>query len=201
MTRSTVWLVTRIALWGAALAAVLRMSGISLPADHGICGPWGCGPPVGALIACHGFWVILLLPPMVLLSHHVSAQTRHRLGLLLTLAGIAALSVIGVWEWHHWYAVASAWQRKYLLQRYLFSVATLVDVPVIQVTMVGLFWISAGFRDHRPREHAGPNLPTARSTKSGQNPADLITARCPIAVDSKRPQTLSRIDSGDEISR
>ena len=138
MTKSTAWLAARIALWGAALAGVLRISSMSLAADHGICGPWGCGPPLNALIACHGFWIVLLLPLAVMLVRHRSARTVRAVGLVSASVGIATLSIIAIWEWTHWYAIASDWQRGYLVHRYLFSIVTLVDAPVTEITLIGI---------------------------------------------------------------
>jgi hypothetical protein len=151
MTKSTAWLAARIALWGAALAGVLRISRMSVAADHGICGPWGCGPPLSALIACHGFWIVLLLPPTVMLLRRGSARTVRAVGLVSTSVGIATLSVIAIWEWTHWYAIASDWQRGYLVHRYLFSIVTLVDVPVIEITLLGVAGLAVTARAHGPR--------------------------------------------------
>ena len=151
MTKSTAWLAAKIALWGAALAGVLRISRMSVAADNGICGPWGCGPPLNALIACHGFWIVLLLPPTVMLLRRGPARTVHAVGLVSTSIGIATLSVIAIWEWTHWYAIASDWQRGYLVQRYLFSIVTLVDVPVIEITLLGLAGLAVTARAHGPR--------------------------------------------------
>ena len=96
MIRATAGILTwGILLWGSLLV-------VKLPGDwgHALCGPWGCGPSMQALIGCHLAWFVLLAPPVVLLARRAGAR---RAGWALTAFGIVAVvCVIGyqrlVWQ-------------------------------------------------------------------------------------------------------
>ena len=49
-------------LWEAGLYAVLNVRQVESLNVHAICGTWGCGPPLSALISWHGFWLLLVAP-------------------------------------------------------------------------------------------------------------------------------------------
>src|SRR6202034_2817596 len=66
MYRTTIWLLASCA-WGVCLkwALLLQYLPASTFGQHTVCGPWGCGPPLPVLLACHTFWMVLLAPPAV----------------------------------------------------------------------------------------------------------------------------------------
>lgn len=156
--------------WGLALYGVLRVASLKGQWQHGICGPWGCGPPTQTLVACHGFWVVLIFPLMIALIRRASATTLHRLGMILTLAGVVALVGIAGREWTQWYLEVSESLRGFFLQRYLFSIATLVDVPVVEMTLVGLGCLIAAAAKGLLRCKAG-------SAAQSSRPADIAPER------------------------
>src|SRR5262245_30063099 len=52
-----------VGAWGLAVYGVLVFGTLPLDlGEHDLCGPWGCLPPIQALISLHAFWVLVLLP-------------------------------------------------------------------------------------------------------------------------------------------
>jgi hypothetical protein len=136
--RTFIWLLASGA-WGGGLLGTLHLQGLptSVFGAHGVCGPWGCGPPVPVLLACHGFWMVLLGPPAVVAAFRLPGRWVRLLGMLLILLGAAGLLGVGLWEAATWFREASGWQRQYVVQRYCFAVVTLVDFPILEVLIVG----------------------------------------------------------------
>ena len=138
MQRSIVWVIAGL-LWAAALEGVLQLR--SLPTaslgGHDVCGPWGCGPPLPALLACHGFWLVLMGPPAVVAAWRLPSKWVWRLGFGLASAGLCGLVAVAAWEAATWLPQASSWQRQYIGQRYLFALITFVDAPIVQSLAIG----------------------------------------------------------------
>ncbi|HEV3303000.1 MAG TPA: hypothetical protein VG055_25335 [Planctomycetaceae bacterium] len=130
--------------WAAALFGVLSLQ--YLPdrffGEHSVCGPWGCGAPLPALLACHGFWLVLFAPATVYAARQLKPQTVWWLGAgLVSVAGVG-LAGIAVWQAATWWQNVDPSLHRYAVERYLFVLATLVDVPVLE-TLVGgvtLWW-------------------------------------------------------------
>ena len=147
-------------LWGAGLYGVLQVRQVESLNVHGICGPWGCGPPVSALISWHGFWLLLVAPIVGLTVRGCSATWLRRVRLAVTSIGLLALVAIAVWQAVTWLPQVPAGQPAYFVQRYLFKVITLVDVPVIPITLAGLVAL-VGVKLKRRSvlvEHSQPSL-------------------------------------------
>ncbi len=130
--------------WAAALFGVLSLS--YLPdrffGEHSVCGPWGCGAPLPALLACHGFWLVLFAPATAYAARQLRPPTVWRIGAgLVSLAGIG-LVAIAVWQAVAWWPQVDKSAHGYVVQRYLFVLATLVDVPVLETLVAGvtLWW-------------------------------------------------------------
>ncbi len=143
------------AAWAVALFGSLQVHRWEDLLGHAICGPWGCGPPLSALIGYHGYWFLLLLLPAWLLKHQLAADTSRRIGaglFLVATIGIALLLAVDGWQ---------AWQREslrpYLVQRMLFRLATFVDFPLVQLGLIGL-WLR--------------NPATSHPNTSSEDPAD-----------------------------
>ena len=79
MSRSLMWLSAWLTGWGLTLAGTLSIA--SLPGDWGnsICGAWGCGPPLQALVACHASWVVVLIPAGMSIRHFFVFSTQRRI--------------------------------------------------------------------------------------------------------------------------
>jgi len=124
--------------WGIALYAALQVGRLELHSEHGICGPWGCGPPPEALAACHLFWLVLLFPPALVIAARLAPRRVHKLGWALAGAAALGIAAVVVHEAITWLPDASDWQRRYFVQRCLFSLATLVEVPLPELLLVGI---------------------------------------------------------------
>lgn len=138
MKRAITWGLASL-FWLAGLEGALQLQRLpsALFGGHDICGPWGCGPPVPVLLACHGFWLVLIGPPAVLAAQHLTKKWIWRLGIGLATAGLCGLIGVAAWEAATWLPEASAWQRQYVGQRYLFALVTFVDAPILQSLVIG----------------------------------------------------------------
>lgn len=160
MTFSLARTLLGLTIWAVCLAGALSVANLPWDLGHAICGPWGCGPPVQALVACHLAWFVALVPPAVLLVRwrRPSGTMLRRVGLLLVALAGAVLMAIVIYERLVWWPEASELQQAYFWQRYGFAIATAVDVPVVQVLVVGLgFWLGGGIRLRLGRLRSGGN--------------------------------------------
>jgi hypothetical protein len=89
------------------------------------------------LLACHGFWLVLMGPPAVFAALRLSRKWVWRLGIGLASAGLYGLVAVAAWEAATWLPQASPWQRHYIGQRYLFALITFVDAPIVQSLAIG----------------------------------------------------------------
>jgi len=124
-------------LWGAGLMLVLQVHQLPVGNSHAICGPWGCGPPLPALISYHGFWLVLLSLPTALICRFLPTRPLLLVGGTAVLAGLLGIAGVIYWEATHWLPQVQAIQKEYFRQRCLFSVAMLVDVPMVQILLAG----------------------------------------------------------------
>ncbi len=82
----------------------------------------------------------------------------RRVGLLLVALAGAVLLAMMVHQRLVWWPEASEVQRAYFWQRYGFSIATAVDVPVVQVLLIGCgLWLAGGARRRFRRLRLGGN--------------------------------------------
>lgn len=124
-------------LWGAGLMLVLQVHQLPVGNSHAICGPWGCGPPLPALISYHGFWLVLLSLPTALCCRFLRTRPLLLVGGTAVLVGLVGIAGVIYWESTHWLPHVQTIQKDYFPQRCLFSVAILVDVPLVQVLLAG----------------------------------------------------------------
>lgn len=128
--RNLLWLVA----WMLALFGVLQVHQLEGMFGHAICGPWGCGSPVSALIGYHAFWCLLIWPGVLILGSRWCRNTRRHLGsglMLVSVAGIASLLLLD--------GLNNSAAERYLLRWCLFRVATFVDFPLVQLGIAGLW--------------------------------------------------------------
>ncbi len=142
MFRSALTIAAIASIWALSLYGTLQAGHWKLGQEHTLCGPWGCGPEVPALVAYHGFWTVLLLPVAVLVAQVWRDRLRVSVGLWLAVLGILLLLGIVGSEAISWLATAPAAMRNYVIQRCLFRLVTMPDLPLLQVTAAGaiLLW-------------------------------------------------------------
>ncbi|WP_166829571.1 hypothetical protein [Thalassoroseus pseudoceratinae] len=129
-------------LWGAALIGVLQLKALPVSPSHSVCGPWGCGPEIPSLLAYHGFWLVVLSLPTILVCRHLSQMRLRRLGVGGVVLAILCIVAICIWQRMTWWPDVTDWQREYFVKRCMFVVITAVDWPVLQIlflsTLCGL---------------------------------------------------------------
>ncbi len=130
--------------WGAAMVGVLQLQSLSGSWSHVICGPWGCGPPLEAVVTCHLVWVLLLAPlVMVFISRQTPAALRV-VGAVAAAAGVAGLITVAIWVGAVWFPQTSSYQRPYVLHKYAYTLACLIDVPIVQLIVSGGILFAVG---------------------------------------------------------
>ncbi len=137
-------LLAGIVAWGIALTATLSIA--RLPGDwgHGVCGPWGCGPPLQALVACHLSWLVVLLPLASVSQTWLSRRQQQVLGIIVMVSGCAGLIGIATHEYGTWWPAVNEWQRGFFWQRVGFVIATWVDLPLVELILAGLLLLTLG---------------------------------------------------------
>jgi hypothetical protein len=164
------------ALWGGAMMLVLQAH--RLPGHHGhaVCGLWGCGPPLQALIAFHGFWLVLLSLPVALCCRLIDPTRLMAVSVLTIVVGIAGIAGVVAWEAEHWLPNVGELQREYFLQRCLFRVGTMTDVPLVQLVLAGIVGSACAWW-RRPRD--GKSGATRDNTVSRFK---QISSRAPLTM-------------------
>jgi hypothetical protein len=99
-------------------------------------------PPVQALAALHGFWIVLAVPALVLVFRRLTPKQLRFLGVVVTTAGVVGLLAFIVQDLARWLSTAPPDFRRYSFQRILFAIGTNPDVPLVQVAAAGaVCWI------------------------------------------------------------
>jgi hypothetical protein len=142
--------------WAAALGLSLSLSNWTSDWSHGVCGPWGCGPPIPALLACHLSWFILLLPIAVQGARWLPPKRVSLLGWIAMAGSTISIAAMATYERMTWYAQASELNRPYFWNRVGFTMITQVDLPVLQVFTVGFVFVVASQRFLRPSDSKLP---------------------------------------------
>jgi hypothetical protein len=81
--------------------------------------------------------MLLVTPPAIVAAFRLPAKMVWLLGIGFVAAGLVGLVGVAAWEAATWLPQASAWQRHYIGERYLFALVTLVDAPIAQTLLVG----------------------------------------------------------------
>jgi len=177
--------------WAAALFGVLQIGAESEFASHAhgsfdICGPWGCGPPVQAIIGWQGFWFVLIAPSAGLLSWFYSANRVRQIGVALLGTGVLAMVGICIYQAVTWLPTINEGQPTYFIQRCLFTIVTATDLPTIPVTLSGLLILSfAAIKRGRK----------VRLAKEGDSSASAVQ----IVAKDEATQTTNQRDSASDI--
>lgn len=133
---STLKYLLSIPIWIAALFGSVQIYRLDLNLGHSICGAWGCGPPVEALIGYHSFWLVLIVPIATLTGLVLPVRFQRYLGWALLVGGLLAAATYVVRDglWYH--EKSGSWEH--VTQRAWFALVTGVDHPMFQVAIAGL---------------------------------------------------------------
>jgi hypothetical protein len=140
--------------WGAAALAALAINAFPGEYSHALCGPWGCLPPLQALVAMHTFWVVLLVPPTAFALRRLSPSGLRFLGAVVAGGGVVGVAVLIVRDLVAWDPYMQEENRLYVLARAAYAVAMMTDVPLCQLTIAGLVFAVAGLRRGRDARRA-----------------------------------------------
>jgi hypothetical protein len=127
-------------LWALLIFAALQSNGLVSETDHSVCGPWGCGPEIGDLVAMHAAWLAVVGPPLIYFSYkaNLSSKLLRRIAVGLFAVGILGMLTIIAWQWLIWLPSASTWSKDYIWQRCGFAIVTSVDFPLIPAVILGI---------------------------------------------------------------
>ena len=139
MSISSLRIIAGIVVWGFIFLATLSIGQVRADWGHSICGPWGCGPPLPALVACHLSWLVVLLPLTAIIQTRVDERFLRLLGALLMTFGLVGILGIIAYELFTWWPSATEFHRRYLWQRLGFAIVTQIDLPVIESIITGCF--------------------------------------------------------------
>lgn len=118
-----------------------------------------------ALIAWHGFWLVLLAPPVGLMIWRLAAPQLRSAGIALTAVVLLIVAIVGLWQAATWLPHVRPGQPSCFGQRFAFTIVTMVDLPVIAMGLSGLALL-AGARFKRSRNlpaEVSPALPRTAS--------------------------------------
>jgi hypothetical protein len=115
-------------------------------------------PPLQALVALHGLWVLALLSVVVWAVQKWPPPILRLVGYAATALGVTGLAVLVGRELLTWYPAVTPTQQRYLALRILYVLGTNTDVPVVQVILAGIvLWIAA--RRRKRDELVSPQTP------------------------------------------
>jgi len=111
-------------------------------------------PPLQALLALHAFWLVVLVPLVVMTVRCGTPWLLEVIGLGLAAIGVASVAYLIYADVYCWCQAFHA-LRAYWLQRSLFVLFTEADFPRIHLLLAGGVFLSAAIwkkRCHRDRQ-------------------------------------------------
>lgn len=119
-------------MWG-----VLQVRHLAGDWSHALCGPWGCGPALEAVLTCHLAWLVMLTPAVLYILRRLSPGAARFCGWTTIVVGAMGIAGVAAWEIVWWYPQAPEMLHRYLVQRILYQSVCLVDFPMIQLILSG----------------------------------------------------------------
>ncbi|MCA9239648.1 MAG: hypothetical protein KDA37_05600 [Planctomycetales bacterium] len=149
-----------LALWAGSLWASLQIARAPGDWGHALCGPWGCGPPLQALVACHLAWFVLLAPAAVLLVRSGLAKPEGLRWIGAAAFSLGLLMSVGmvIHEWIVWLPSVEESMAAFFWQRCRPVIATSVDLPMVHLVVIGAA-LMAAVRGAQQRENPDPEVP------------------------------------------
>jgi hypothetical protein len=127
-------------IWAALVYGATQLRSVGGD-KHSLCGPWGCGPSTSALVTMHLGWLALIGPPLLYFPYRLPLSRRALVRLTWLLIAIGTIGVVAIvaWQWFVWLPQAKEWSRPYIWRRCGFAIANAVDVPLVQLILIGVF--------------------------------------------------------------
>ena len=136
-------------LWGFGTWLVLGLHDSTVAQDYSICGPWGCGPTVAALLSAHGFWCLVAIPVTWWAARSLNNRQLVRAGGVGLGLACGGLIILAGQEALERATPARPVDPVYLIQRILFAWATTVQFPLFPLGLAGLILLILGRRRSR----------------------------------------------------
>jgi hypothetical protein len=93
---------------------------------------------------------MVMLPLVIGAAWYLPARWLRAVGWGATGLGISAVVGVVLWVLLTWYPNVSETRQAYVVQRMLFTIATWIDVPIVQTTLAGITcWIVGSVRIRR----------------------------------------------------
>lgn len=146
-------------------------------------------PPLQALVALHGLWFLVLLPPAVWAARRWPAPRLRLIGSTLVAIGALGLVIVAAREAATWLPSLPDDHARYFPHRIAYVVATLTDVPLTQLALAGIVcWIVGRLRPTPGRLASTGHEPTRPEPTAARvslaTPSSLAPAGIPLADDA-----------------
>jgi hypothetical protein len=174
----------QVLLWCVLICGILSLRNLPGDYSHRLCGPWGCLPPIQALAAVHGAWVLVIATGVAWLLRTRSPRTLRRTGVALTCLGAAGLVAFTAHDLSTCPHTISDGAVAYAPQRLACSIAMAIDLPLVQTTIAGAATWYFGTSTPRKRLKS-PGLPLP-SHESSLSPPQVV-APPPSGQDADPP--------------
>jgi hypothetical protein len=161
-------------IWSAAAYLILQLHNLTF--QHAFCLPDRCGPPAGALLSVHLFWLLVLLTAVVVARWSKPDWPWKRVGSwLCVLAVVAIVVIIGRELSTFGTPPEHATSISYYFRRLLFPIITLSDVPLIQLLLAGLALmipLRAAEKTYTAKDDAGGHEDSSDQIATSTDPQD-----------------------------
>ncbi len=134
-----------LAGWLVAAGGAVSVAFIPMNVGESLCGIWGCFPPLQALVALHLLWAVGFAAMVwTLVTEKPSALLP--VGGFLVLAAVATAAVILSRDVFYWFDHVPAEDHYHWPRRVGYTLATRIDLPILQLLAAGVVCIAVGRR-------------------------------------------------------
>ena len=137
--------------WLIAAAGAVAVSALPLDVGEGMCGVWGCFPPFPAMLAMHLLWVVALGAAVHAVRRWKPTLLRP-FGVLLFAVALTATVWIAGADLFRWLDRAPEQYHAFWPKRVGYTVATHIDLPLVQGLIAGVVAFALGRRKAGPCE-------------------------------------------------
>lgn len=120
-------------LWGASFYGALALAKVDLGQWAGLCGPWGCLPETGPLMAVHGMWLSLIggASWLARLAVPILRSWQPWAGIMLATT-LFTVTMLGIECFNY---VRLGGESEHLLQLSVYKLAIWTDWPLLQIML------------------------------------------------------------------